>query len=206
MRIGAALVGLVAAVSLIAQGIVSARLMMDAGLFAVVWRMLAYFTVLSNLATLILMARAALTGQITAKVAAVITVVMVLVGLGYHTLLAGLWAHSGLAWWADQGLHTAAPILVVLWWMALAPKAGLTGRDALRWLVWPTGYAAYALARGRVTGFYPYPFIDLSALTATRVAINLGALSLAFVAVAGLLIRIARQLSDRPGSSSKARP
>ena len=192
LRIGAAIVALVALVSLAAQWVVSAGLMTEAGPAAVLWRMLGYFTVLGNLATLVLLARAAITARISAQAATAITVVMVVVGLGYHILLARLWAHQGLAWWADQGLHTAVPVLVVLWWAAFAPKAGLDGRDAVVWLIWPIGYAAYALLRGLVSGFYPYPFMDAPLLGIYQTLVNIAALGLCFAAVALLLIGVAR--------------
>jgi hypothetical protein len=192
MRIGAAVVALAALVSLGAQWMVSNGLMAGEGQWPVLWRMLGYFTVLANLATLALLGSAAISGRIDAKTAAAITVVMAVVGIGYHALLAGIWAHQGLAWWADQGLHTAVPVLAAMWWVAFAPKAGLVGRDAFKWLVWPIGYAAYALLRGSVSGFYPYPFLDVSKLGLAQSLLNIGVLGLCFVMLGLLLIGIAR--------------
>lgn len=192
MRIGAIFVALAAAVSLGAQWLVSAGLMPAAGPVGVLWRMLGYFTVLGNLATLVLMAGVAFNGRISAKTSAAITIVMAMVGMGYHILLAGIWAHQGLAWWADQGLHTAVPLLMVLWWAVFAPKGGLAGRDAFVWLIWPIGYAAYALVRGLAAGFYPYPFIDVGELGMMQALLNIGVLGLCFVALSLLLIGIAR--------------
>lgn len=192
MRSAAGIIGLVAAMSLATQWVVSAGLMAEATPLAVIWRMLGYFTVLGNLATLIFMITAARAGRISAHSAGGIVVVMMVVGLGYHGLLAGIWQPIGLAWWADQGLHTAVPILVVLWWVANAPKAGLVGRDAFRWLVWPMGYTGYALIRGQYSGFYPYPFIDLSALGLVQVLANVAGLAVAFTLLGLVLIGIAR--------------
>ncbi len=110
---------------------VSGQLMIGAAAWAVIWRMLGYFTVLGNLATLLIMAKVALTGKISAQTAGLITVVMAVVGLGYHGLLAGIWQPTGLAWWADQGLHTVVPLLALLWWVGFAPKHGLVGRMAV---------------------------------------------------------------------------
>lgn len=192
MRIAAALVALVAAISLVAQWVVSAGLMPGQGQLAMIWRMLGYFTVLGNAATMGLMTRAAITGGTGARPAAAITVVMAVVGLGYHALLAGIWAPQGLAWWADQGLHTAVPLMMMLWWLGFAPKHGLVGRDAFKWLVWPLGYAAYALVRGFVSGFYPYPFLDVAKLGLAQSLLNIGILGVCFVALGLLLIGIAR--------------
>ena len=192
MRTAAALIAILAAISLYAQALVSTGLMAGAGPLAVVWRMAGYLTVLGNLATLILMVRVVVTGTISAQTAALITVVMAVVGLGYHILLAGIWQPQGLAWWADQGLHTAVPALVALWWACFAPKAGLVGRDVLGWLIWPIGYAAYALVRGMASGFYPYPFMDVATLGLVQVVVNVAGLAAAFLALGLLLIGCAR--------------
>ena len=192
MRILAGGIALIALIALGAQWVVSSGLMAGEGPGWVIWRMLGYFTVLSNIATLVLMARVAITGKISAKTAALITVVMMVVGLGYHALLASQWSHTGLAWWADQGLHTAVPVAMILWWVRFAPKAGLAGRDALRWTVWPLGYAIYAVLRGLSTGFYPYPFMDVSTLGLSKALMNIGALGACFAALALCMIGVAR--------------
>ena len=192
MRISAGVIALIGLIALGAQWVVSSDLMAGQGPGWVIWRMLGYFTVLSNIATLALMAREAILGKITAKTAALITVVMMAVGLGYHILLASQWSHTGLAWWADQGLHTAVPVALALWWVRFAPKAGLVGRDALRWTVWPLGYAIYAVLRGLSTGFYPYPFMDVTTLGLSKALINIGALGVCFAALALCLIGVAR--------------
>ena len=192
MRNLAAIIGFVAAVSLAAQWQVSEGLMAGASPLAVVWRMLGYFTVLGNLATAVVMAKTAWTGRITPNIAGLMVVVMVIVGLGYHFLLAGIWQPAGLAWWADQGLHTAVPILVVLWWVGYAPKSGLQLRDAVSWLLWPIIYTGYAVIRGLTSGFYPYPFIDLSVLGLAQSLTNLGLLAATFLALGLAVIGVAR--------------
>ena len=192
MRIGAAIIAIMAAISLVAQWRVSTALMVGAEPMAVAWRMLGYFTVLCNLAALIIMLRVVISRKIRARRAGVITVLMVGTGLGYHVLLAGLWAHQGLAWWADQGLHTAVPVLTVLWWVAFAPKAGLKWYDSIRWLIWPVLYVDYALVRGLSSGFYPYPFLDISVLGIAQIALNVMVLAIAFVALGMLLVAAAK--------------
>ena len=194
MRIGAAIVAFVAAISLVAQWQVSGTLMIGAKPAAVAWRMLGYFTVLGNLATLVIMLRIAFGSKIRARRAAAITVVMIVIGLGYHGLLAGIWLPVGKAWWADQGLHTAVPALTVFWWVAFAPKAGLKWYDSIRWLIWPILYADYAVVRGLASGFYPYPFLDVSVLGMAQVAINIVALAAAFVALGLLLVAVAKAI------------
>lgn len=192
MRTGAAIIAAVAALSLYTQWLVTTGLMEKSPPLAVIWRLAAYFTVLSNFAVVLIMASAAYFGKIRARRAGLITVVMVIVGAGYHLLLAGIWQPTGLAWWADLGLHTAVPVLTTLWWGTYAPKSGLHWTHAFSWLIWPIVYADYALVRGLVTGFYPYPFIDVAALGIMQVALNVGALAFVFTVLALVLIAIAR--------------
>lgn len=119
-----------------------------------------------------------------------------LVGLVYHLLLSNLWNPVGLHWWADQGLHSVVPVLFVAYWVLHAPKAGLVWRDALRWLVYPALYFAYALARGAVDGWYPYPFLDVGRLGYGPVLVN-GLAIAAILFVAGLgLVAASRALPE----------
>ncbi|MEQ9181808.1 MAG: Pr6Pr family membrane protein, partial [Nitratireductor sp.] len=103
---------------------------------------------------------------------------------------------EGLAWWADQWLHTDVPILVLIWWLTLDNKAGLQHRHAFLWLIWPAFSCVYALARGAVSGFYPYPFIDVANLGIGQVAVSISGLILAFF-VGGLgLVALSRKIAS----------
>lgn len=86
-------------------------------------------------------------------------------GIVYHLILTQFGTPVGLAWWADQALHTATPLATLLWWIAYAPKWPMPWRNAVLSLSWPLIYVIYALIRGAFTGIYPYPFIDLNALS-----------------------------------------
>jgi hypothetical protein len=109
-----------------------------------------------------------------------LTLWIIIVAIVYHLLLARLWAPAGLAWWADQGLHSAVPVLVTLWWLQFAPKPGLRVGHAALWLAWPLLYTAYALVRGTLTGRYPYPFLDVTTIGYDGVALNGIGLTVAF--------------------------
>ncbi|MGH1369631.1 MAG: Pr6Pr family membrane protein [Maritimibacter sp.] len=150
------------------------------------WTMGMYFTILTNL---ILAVSFTIMGLKRAYLAQAwlmsMTLWIAIVGVVYHTLLAHLYAFTGLDWWTDFSLHTAAPILTALWWLALAPKSGLQFRHAPIALIWPLLYVLYALIRGQFTGTYPYPFIDVSALGWPGVAMNSIGLTVTF-ALGGL--------------------
>lgn len=169
---------------------------------ATLWLMAGFFTVLTNLSVALAMAAVALRWRIGARAAAALTVAILGVGIVYHLLLARLWAPQGLAWWSDQGLHTAVPIGMALWWWAFAPK-GIGARDLPALLAWPVAYTAYALARGAATGFWPYPFLNADSLGWPQVALNIAGIAAGFAVLGAGLIRAVRLQSASPSSSSR---
>ena len=87
-----------------------------------------------------------------------------IVGIIYQLLLRQLWNPQGAQWFADILLHTVMPVGYVVYWLLFAPRAGLRWKDAIAWLVYPGVYLVYVLARGAVSGVYPYPFVDVNVL------------------------------------------
>lgn len=157
------------------------------------WWLAGYFTILTNGAVTVLMGRTALGAALSARLQGGLVLSIVMVGLVYHAILARLWVPQGLAWWTDQALHTATPLLTLAWWLGFGDRrVGL--RDLPWWLTWPAAYAAYALVRGTLTGFWPYPFLDAGRLGWIQVTGNVAGMVLAF-AVCGLgLIALGRAL------------
>jgi hypothetical protein len=165
-----------------------------------VWFLAGYFTILTNFAATFHMLAAARGWRIGASRAAGLVLSMVMVALVYHAVLARLWAPEGQAWWADQGLHTAMPLAMVLWWLGFAPK-DVTARDLPWWLIWPAAYCAYALIRGQISGIYPYPFLDVAAQGWPAVGLNTAGLLAAFAGLGLGLIWLARRLPGRRGAA-----
>jgi hypothetical protein len=192
-RLMASLLALVALAALVTQYVVTFR--MTGGPVVTRWIILGYFTVLTNGIVLATFARIAATGRMPSdRWLAGVTLWITIVGVVYHLLLATLWAPQGLALWADQGLHTATPLLTILFWVLFAPKAALDWSDAVRWIGWPLIYTIYALIRGMFTGAYPYPFIDLAVLSPGQVAVNSLGLSAAFLAGGLILVALSKVL------------
>jgi len=123
---------------------------------------------------------------------AALTLSVVMVGAVYHLLLAHLIDFTGLGWWADHGLHTLGPVVIALWWLVYAPKRRLEYADLPIFVLWPSVYAAYALARGAGDGIYPYPFIDLSELDGAVAALNMAVLFVIFLLGGVVMISIGR--------------
>ena len=168
-------------------------------LTARLWLMAGFFTILTNGLIALHLFAVAKGWRMPASRAAGLLLSIVVVALIYHSLLAQLWNPQGLGWWADQGLHTAVPLGYIGWWLAFAPKA-VSRRDVPFWLIWPACYGGYAMVRGALTGFWPYPFLNADALGWPAVAVNLGLLLLTFAALSIAVLVIAKwRQSAKPG-------
>jgi hypothetical protein len=190
-RLLAALVALTALLALALQLQVATNVPTRPADIPVLWWLAGYFTILTNLGVALVMTAITLGKRPSARMQGGLVLAISMVGLVYHALLARLWSPQGLAWWADQGLHSATPILMLGWWLTMGDRH-VTWRDLPAWLIWPGLYAIYALTRGAVTGFWPYPFLDADALGWPQVALNTAGMILAFIALGLALITLAR--------------
>ena len=168
------------------------------------WLMAGFLTVLTNVLLVGHLLAVAQGWRMGASRAAGLLLSILVIGLIYHAVLARLWAPQGLAWWADQGLHTAMPLGYALWWWCFAAKT-VTQSDAPKWLIWPLIYGIYALSRGAISGFWAYPFLDAGALGWPKVALNMAGMMLGYAVLGVGLLRLAQWLSlpvlvDRAGS------
>lgn len=112
-----------------------------------------------------------------------------------HIPLARGSASHELPWLANALLHYATPILFSLGWLCFSPKGVLKWSSALIWLIFPLLYGAYIiLVSGPLSGFYPYPFIDVATLGVGPVLWNMAALLVFFLALALILVAINRWL------------
>lgn len=157
-----------------------------------VWRYLGYFTVLANLfAALVLSGAAA--GWIGPRREFMAATAMILVGIVYSLLLRESWSPQGLQKLADIALHDVQPVLVTLFWLSRG-HGRLGSHDIAAALIVPLAFCVYALTRGAIEGWYPYPFLDVAQFGAAAVARNCAGIAIAFLAMALLLLGLDRLL------------
>lgn len=132
-------------------------------------------------------------------------VYIVIVGSIYNLILRALWAPTGLQLLVDELLHTIIPLFYVVFWLTVAPKSRLRWNDVFQWLFYPLGYFTVILFRGTVSGFYPYPFINVTELGWSKVITNSIFITGAFILLSLLVILLSRVISrgrrtdlDRP--------
>ena len=157
-RITAGLIGLFAIGSIGLDMWITLSANPDRTVLGELWRLLRYFTILTNLMLAGLCFWVASGRRVAPFWTAAVALWIAIVGIVYHLLLAR--DLSGIEWWPDFGLHTFVPVAYVLWWLAYAPKTGLRFIDGVSWLGWPALYVVYALGRGTLDGVYPYFFLN----------------------------------------------
>lgn len=110
------------------------------------------------------------------------------VGIAYNLLLRQLWAPTGFRSLVNESLHTVVPLLAMVYWIFFVPVFQHSVRKSLLWLAYPLGYLFITLWRGALSGFYPYPFIDVNSLGYPRVILNSSLLFAGFLALMALFV------------------
>ncbi|WP_299037642.1 Pr6Pr family membrane protein [uncultured Pseudokineococcus sp.] len=119
-----------------------------------------------------------------------------IVGVVYHVELrrVGL---TGLDLVLDVGLHYVVPALAVVGWLALTPRGLADAGTVLRVLVYPLAWCAWTFAHGAVTGWYPYPFLDVTQVGAGGAALAVLVVALVLAVLAGAAVVVDRAAARR---------
>lgn len=172
-----------------------------------------FFTILTNLLvalvfTAVAMRRVAGGGQffLSPLVQGGTAVYIAIVGVVYQLLLRQLWNPKGAQLLADMLLHAVIPLGYVVYWLIFAPRTGLSWRDAVVWLVYPSVYLVYVLVRGAVSGLYPYPFVDVNVLGYAGVLLRAGVLMAVFLGMGLLLVAVSRWVRVLKGQIQPSLP
>ena len=164
-------------------------------------RYFSFFTILTNILvalalTLPWLSPGSSLGQFFTRpsVRTAILTYIIIVAVIYHYLLAKLWNPQGWQLVADTIEHVVTPALYVIDWVLFVPKGTVKWKSAFVWLIFPLGYAVYSMIHGAVTGFYPYPFINVAEFGYDKILLNMGALVFVFLALGLALILIDRRI------------
>lgn len=105
-------------------------------------------------------------------------------GVVYTTVLRAEQQLHGWAVATDAVFHYAVPLATVIGWLAFGPRPRCDARTACWSLAWPVTWLAYTLLHGQATGWYPYPFIDVTRHGYGLVVLNAIAVSAALAVMA----------------------
>ncbi len=181
---------LVALIGLVIEIFVTANY--DASHFATplsrVFNMLFYFTILSNIITLVMSALLFVRLDRTSMPFKVVRLSGLLgitvTGLVYHAALAGAHHPTGWGWVGNLIVHYIVPIMAVVGWLIFGPRGLTSRRIAMFSIVFPAVYFVVTLIRGPIVHWYPYPFLDVDAHGYGRVLVNCVLVAIVFFAVA----------------------
>jgi len=181
--------------------------MAEAGIVAVFWRFLGYFTILTNTAVAVVATAMAVrphTALASPRARLATAVAIALVGLVYSLALRAVWNPTGWQAVADHALHDVTPPVFLLAW-ALSSHGELAWQDALHAILPPFAYCLYAFVRGAADGWYAYWFLNPEALGPAGLAVSIAVLLSAFLLVALSLIALDRWLARRDSTPSVSR-
>ena len=126
------------------------------------------------------------------SVRTVIVAYIIVVGLVYHLMLRNLYNPQGWRLVCVIILHYVIPPLFIIDWLAFVQKRDLSWKILFGALALPVLYVAWTLVHGAVTGFYPYPFINVARFGYAQVLMTIGAMIAAFVCLVLGLVGIGR--------------
>lgn len=124
------------------------------------------------------------------QVTTAVVAYLIFVGIAYNVLLRQLWQPTGFRALVNESLHTVTPLLSMVYWIFFVPRFQPSLKRSLLWLIYPLSYLFITLWRGGMSGFYPYPFINVNELGYPHVLLNATGLLTAFLLLMGLLIFI----------------
>lgn len=158
-----------------------------------VWKMMTFFTILTNLAVALVMTRAVIRNKLPSpRISGALTVWMIVVGTVGHGFMHKEMPAEPIEVWVDYGLHTIVPIMTIAWWVVRARKDGLTLVHVGLWTLYPSLYMIYAATRGAAEESYPYFFIDPNVSSNQTIALWLAALTVLFLVVGLALVALSR--------------
>lgn len=166
-------------------------------------RFFSYFTILTNLLITISFTALAAKGRSQwyrffskPAIQTACTLYILVVGLIYNLILRSIWSPNGLQKLTDELLHTLIPLLCLCYWIFFVNKRKLAWKNSFAWLVYPAVYSLFIGIRGAISGFYPYPFINVLELGYPKALTNGFLLLLFFWGLSLLLIGSAKLFSS----------
>ncbi len=124
-----------------------------------------------------------------------IAVYILVVATIYYLLLRKIYHPTGLGWYVNILLHYIMPPAYILDWALFVPKRNLRFSQIPYWLIFPLLYAAWTLIHGAASGFYPYPFLNVTTYGYPRVLLNILGLTAVFVILSLIFTGLGRTLS-----------
>lgn len=119
---------------------------------------------------------------------------IIITGLVYDFVLAGLVHPTGWALAATIGFHYISPWATLLGWLIFGPRPRMSWRVMALAFIWPLAWLVVTFVRGALTGWYPYPFLDVDLIGLADSLRNSAVILLVAIAIAALLTLLDKHL------------
>ena len=134
------------------------------------------------------------------------TTYIIITGVVYNVLLAGLEGGVSLAW-ANSVLHIILPLYAALDWVIFSDRSALPFNKIWVALIYPIVWIIVVTIRGATDGWVPYPFLDpaqgYGVVMIYALAIALA--TVVFAAISGFISRLHLVRDLMPGEGPEAR-
>lgn len=176
-------------------------LTMPASVPEIIFRYFTFFTILTNIlvavcCTMLVLRPVSWLGKFFSRPATLtaVTANILVVGIIYNLVLRWLWNPQGFQYVVDELLHLVIPIAFLIFWLVFVPKGNLKWTNIPCWLIYPLVYLVIVLIRGALSGYYPYPFLDVTKLGYTQTLLNCMGVAVVFVIISTIFVGVDKML------------
>ncbi|MEO7044524.1 MAG: Pr6Pr family membrane protein, partial [Ferruginibacter sp.] len=160
-------------------------------------RFFSFFTILTNIIVAIFFTNNIYSKKLNSSKLTAVTVYITIVGLIYQVVLRQIWKPEGMQFVVNELLHTVIPLLAIIFWGMFAVNRLTPYSRIAKWAIYPLVYLVYVLVRGNFSGFYPYPFIDVTSLGIEKTLVNAAMILVLFIALAAIFLFIGKRIIKR---------
>jgi hypothetical protein len=159
-------------------------------------RFFSYFTIQSNLLVMVDATLLAILPNCDSKWRRALRLdaltAIVVTGLVFSLVLAKLIHLTGLAYVLTVCFHYIVPVMAPLGWLFFGPRPRISWHTLARAFLWPILWIIYTFIHGAISGWYPYPFLNVDKLGYTTAITNT-----LFVLIAALILGLIFKALDR---------
>jgi hypothetical protein len=119
-------------------------------------------------------------------------------GIVFHVALSGLRDLTAAGAVSNFLLHTLAPVGFVVAWLAVGPRPRFTKATVGLSVIYPLAWIAYTFARGAVTDWYPYPFLNVLEIGMPQALLRTGIVAVVFLVLAFAVLGVEKVLPASP--------
>ncbi|MET0672312.1 MAG: Pr6Pr family membrane protein [Microbacterium pygmaeum] len=119
---------------------------------------------------------------------------IIITGLVYDFVLAQLVHPTGWALAATIGFHYISPWATLLGWLVFGPRPRMGWRVMAFAFIWPIAWLVLTFVRGGLTGWWPYPFLDVNLIGLGDSVRNSAVILLIAVGIAALLVVLDKRM------------